>query len=392
MVNKYINDIYNLVSILEEKHLDCYFDSSREEMEKYIFEVLSKYKLEDDIDFYYVGNLIIKKLFNKYDSHTKLIFKNSNSNFPIRLKYIDGKLYIVKTDIQNENLKYSQILKINDININKLIKEVEMIIPYSTKGFLEMQIESTFYNSLKIKSLPSFDNSTKTFKYTIIKDNKEQDVFLEINDINFNENNNYTFDILDEIMVIHYTSCVENYENQMAHFVEKIKEESEKNNIEKYIMDIRGNVGGNSEIIKPLLLYLCDKKIITLVDKYVFSGGRFALIDLINIGSKTVGTGIGTSINCFGNISRYEIGNFILPISNKYFYYKDGRICNINRKDDFLKFKKNSENRNYFIPIIFSPDYIIENKIEDYKNNRDRVLEYAVKILTEEKNHNYLIN
>lgn len=50
MVNKYINDIYNLVSILEEKHLDCYFDSSREKMEKYISEVLSNYKLEDDTD------------------------------------------------------------------------------------------------------------------------------------------------------------------------------------------------------------------------------------------------------------------------------------------------------------------------------------------------------
>lgn len=189
-------------------------------------------------------------------------------------------------------------------------------------------------------------------------------------------------------MIIHYSSCIEDYENQMVNFVEKIKEESSNNIIKKYIVDIRGNIGGNSEIIKPLLLYLSDKEIVTLVDKYVFSGGRFALIDLINIGSRTVGSGIGTSINCFGNISRNEIGNFLLPISNKYFYYKDKRICNINRKDNFLQFKNNKENHEYFIPIIFSPDYIIENIIEDYKNNRDRVLEYAVKILTEEKNHN----
>lgn len=52
MVNKYINDIYNLVKILEEKHLDCYFDNSKEEMEKYIFEVLSKYKNKEICELY----------------------------------------------------------------------------------------------------------------------------------------------------------------------------------------------------------------------------------------------------------------------------------------------------------------------------------------------------
>lgn len=387
-MNNYVNDIYKLIEILEEKHIDCYFNVSKEEILKYIKEVLEKYKLEDDYDFYYMANMIIKKLFGELDSHTKLIFKNSKCNMPIRLKYIDDKLYIVKTDDEHKEINYSQILKINDIDINILIDELEQIISYSTKGFLDSQIEYTFYNGSKIKSLPSIDNKVEKFKYTILKNNEEKDIYLQSSDIQFYEDINYTFEIIDEIMVIHYTSCFENYENQMINFVKKIKQVSIKNNIQKYIVDIRGNVGGNSEIINPLIEYLKDKEIVTLIDKYVFSGGRFALSNLINIGSKTVGTGIGTSINCFGNISRNEIVNFILPISYKYFYVKDDRICNINKKEDFISFKSDIQNQKYFIPIIYEPDYIVENKIEDYENNKDRVLEYAIEILNEEKiNH-----
>lgn len=384
-MDEYVKDIYKLIELLENKHIDCYFNISKEELINYINEILSKYKLEDDYDFYYISNMIIKRMFGQFDSHTKIIFKNTNEHLPIRLKYIEDKLYIINTSADYSEVIYGQITSINDININELINELELIIPYSTKEFFESQIEYTFYNGSKIKSLPSIDNSTKSFKYTILKNGNEKDIYLEAKDVKLVEDINYTFEIIDGVMIIHYTSCVEEYENQMLEFVEKIKLESIKNNIQKYVVDIRGNSGGNSEIIKPLILYLQDKEIITLIDKYVFSGGRFALIDLINIGSKTVGTGIGTSINCFGNISRNEIGNFILPISNKYFFFKDNEINFIRNKDDFNLFKNNKQNQKYFIPIIYEPDYTIYNKIADYENNKDAVLEYAIKVLNEEK-------
>ena len=51
----------------------------------------------------------------------------------------------------------------------------------------------------------------------------------------------------------------------------KISNDADINNITKFIIDIRGNTGGNSNIIKPLIKYLDGKQVITLVDKYVFS-------------------------------------------------------------------------------------------------------------------------
>lgn len=381
----YITDIYKLIDVLEEKHIDCYFNISKQELMLCVDEILSKYSINDDYDFYYVANMIMKKMFGQYDSHTRLIFKNSRCSLPIQLKYIDKKLYIVKTSINYENINYGYIKKINGVGIDQLISELELIVPYSTIGFFESQIESTFKNMFKMKSLPSIANDIDSFHYTIVKNDVEMDVNLFPEDFSFSNDTNYSMEINDNVMIITYNSCVQSFEHQMEKFVEKIKLESMKHNIDKYIVDIRGNSGGNSEIIKPLIHFLSNKEVITLIDKYVFSGGRFALIDLINIGSKTVGTGIGTSINCFGNISKNEIGNFILPVSNKYFYLKDNKIFNINNKNDFVVFKNNIYNRKYFDPIIYIPDYIVENKIGDYENNSDSVLEYAIKLFKTEK-------
>lgn len=375
----YKQKIYDLVNLLEEKHLDCYFKMSKEEISKYVEDLLNNNELNDEYDFYYLGNKLIKEMFGEYDSHTKIIFNNAPCNFPIRLKYIDDKLYIVKTDEEHNDILYSQILKINDIDINLLIDELEKIVPYSTKEFLYSEIERMFFNCKKIKTLPVMRKyrSEDEFKYTLLKDNEIKEINLNYSDKKFNEDKNYTFEVNDKTMVIHYTSCVEKYDGQMKEFIEKIKDESNTNNIENYVVDIRDNVGGNSEIIKPLINFLKDKKIITLTDKYVFSGGRFALIDLIRIGSKTVGTGIGTSINCFGNISRNDVDNFIIPISYKYFFYDGNKIITVNNKEQFNEIKQREEAEELFKPIIFEPDYYVENDIEDIKNGYDRQLHSA---------------
>ena len=58
-------------------------------------------------------------------------------------------------------------------------------------------------------------------------------------------------------------------------------------------------------------------ELFTLVDRGVFSSGRFAAIEMKRIGSKIVGEEIGTPINCFGYVS----GNGITPNSNIHFNF-----------------------------------------------------------------------
>ena len=405
----YRDKIYEILKILEDKHLDLYFSVSKEETLKYIDEVLNKFEIKDKYDFYYVVNVIIKKISGIYDSHTKLLFKDNSRTIPIRLKYINNKLYIIRTDAYNEDLLYSEVLKINGVDVSKLIEEIENMTPYSTKEYLISPIEVSLRTINKLKALPSIDNSCEEYEIEVLKDNqiikrtlKELESYDDLIKVN-ERKNNYSYEIMDDKIYLVYNACKEEYEGQMKEFVNQIKELSETNNINKFIVDLRGNAGGNSDVINPLIDYLNGKEIITLIDEYVFSGGRWAVFDLKNIGSKFVGTGIGTSMNCFGNISKTEMDDFILAVSNKYWYFdKDCNKENFRfaiRNEEvteetlsnpfFIPFEEMKKHKKYFISQIFEPDYYVVNSIDAYKNNEDRQL-YAAESLLDLKKGNSL--
>ena len=56
-------------------------------------------------------------------------------------------------------------------------------------------------------------------------------------------------------------------------------------------------------------------------------------------------------------------------------------MVGIDNKDDFIKFKNNQNNKEYFEPQEFQPDYYVEDSIEDYQNNCDKQLEKAIELL-----------
>lgn len=382
--------IKEILKLIEEKHIDMYFNISKEELDKYIDEIIKKYEINDEYSLYYYTNMIIKKIFGIYDSHTKLLFEKGDFYLPIRFKYINNKLYIIRTTEETKNLLYSEVKKIDNIDINKLIEEIKNIVASSTEEYITSQIELFLINGYKIKSLPSIDSNHDEFIFTLNKDGNDIDVKLTRDEgylLPVNKpKENYSYEIKNDKLVIVYNKCREDYEGQMIEFVKKIDKISKKYNICKYVVDIRGNQGGNSNIINPLIDFLKDKQVITLVDEYVFSGGRFAILDLKNVGSEFIGTGIGTQLNCFGNAPGIKFDNFIIPISNKYFYmdttYKYDNFKYADTKENFKNLKQNKE---LFIPRLFKPDYYSKKTIDDYKNGIDVELELAIDLLNNEK-------
>ena len=386
-LEKSTNNLYDklqkILSIISEKHLDMYFNITKEDLEEYIKEILKSHELKDNYDLYYIINVIIKRIFGKIDSHTKLIWKENDFNLPIRLKVINHKVYVIKASKDNEDLIYGEVLKINNVAISKIIEEIENMTTYSTEQYLFMQIEDVLHNGKKLKSLPSISNNANSFVFKVLKDDKIITRQLAKTDIKLSAKNNYTYRIINDVMYLDYSSCQEDYPGQMLEFVNTISEEAKKNNITNFIVDIRNNSGGNSEIIKPLIEFLKDKKVITLTGRYVFSSGRFALCDLVNIGSITLGTEIATSLNCFGDVITCEIDDFILQVSGKYFYYDNEKkkILLIKEKDKFLAFKNNPNNSIYFEPQFFEPNYYVENTLNDYQNHNDRQVYSALLLI-----------
>jgi len=390
-VEKYEKALYEMINELEEKHLCFPFVITKEELNKYTKKLVKNNPIKDDYDFVYDANCIIKKAMGTYDSHTKASYKKLvGSNIPIKLKMENNKFYIIKTDKEHKDMELSQVLKINGIDVNKLKDELDNMISYSTKGWFIGCVEYYLREVYYLRALPSIDNKCKEITYTIKDQNNNiKNVSFDA-DKNYERievaKENYTYKIIDNTLVITYSSCEEREKNEMNNFVKKIDKTSKDNDIKNYIIDVRNNTGGNSSIIKPLIEYLKGKDIITLVNSSVFSSGRWAVNDLKSIGSKLVGTELGTALNCFGNssgiIESEECNNIRLRYSTSYFFLKNDILEGYYTQEDFTKHKNDHEviNQSYY-----NPDIYVENTIDDYKNGTDRQLEVALKELNKTK-------
>ena len=211
----YKDQLKKMLKQIEEKHLDMYFNISKEEIHEYIEETLKKYELKNKYDLYYITNVILKKIFDRFDSHTRIVWNNADFNLPIRLKYIDNKLYIIRTDEDNKDLLYGQILRINNIQLEQLINEIKEMTAYSTEGYLQMMIETILFNGTKLKSLPSIEIDIKEFEYEILKDNKIIKRKLKKQEKNLIDihkmKKNYSYEVFNDSIYIVYNACKEEY-------------------------------------------------------------------------------------------------------------------------------------------------------------------------------------
>lgn len=375
-MNKYEEDLNYFLGEIEKRHIWFYFDKSKDDLNNFVKEYLSTHKLDSKYKLSYFIKCIIKYMLSIYDSHTFCFYNDVNA-LPIKLKFINEDLYII--DAFNESLKYSKVLEINNFPVEKLISRIKKSLPYSTEAWLKARIESFLSDLNTINELSLTDGNKALF--TILKEGKKRkyELFPD-KQLKFKDDDNYDITLLDNAIKIRYSKCVPPKVGSMLDFVKKLKQISKDNNITNFIIDIRGNTGGNNTVIYPLLDFLKNSNfnVITITDRNVFSSGRFALIDLINIGSKTIGEDIGTSLNCFGNIRTFKLPNTNLTItySTKYFDYDP-----LNRKLIQYISKNDMKSIKSFKPIFYKPDYYVCNSIEDYKNDDDKVIGEAVKVL-----------
>lgn len=374
-MNIYEKDLNYFLKEIEKKHIWFYFGKTKGELNEFVNNYLKTNKIDSIYKLSYFIKCILRYMLSIYDSHTFCFYHKSNK-LPIMLKFINETLYII--DSFDKNLKYCKVLKINKFPIQKLIKKIKKSLPHSNEAWLKSRTEEFLSDLNTINELCLTNKDTSIF--TIEINGKQKDyVLLPNKKIKLEEDKNYEITLLDKVIKIRYSKCAPPKEGSMIDFVNKVKQISEQNNITNFIIDIRGNTGGVNTIIYPLLEFLKNPNfnVITLTDKNVFSSGRFALIDLINIGSKTGGEEIGTSLNCFGNAKTFNLPNtnLIITYSTKYFDYNPiGRkLVQYTSKDDMKNIKS-------FKPIFYKPDYYICNSLEDYKNDKDRVVNEAIKL------------
>lgn len=378
-----------------DKQYDCilghpalYFFHSKGELDEKIEEFLNSKESFDKYDLYYFINKIIKFLVGPYDSHTKISMTKSDW-LPIQFKFIDDKIYVIKITKAMEKALFGELVAINGVDIETLKNEIEAMTCYSTKEYLEVTVQTCLNTPNVLKSLPSFNKSSTSITYTISHDGKREDFAFDLKHINdypmykFTPKKNYSYRILDNALILVYNSCKDI--DAMKKFVQEISSIANKEHITKFIVDLRGNGGGDSRVIDPLIDFLSGKEVVTLIDEYVFSSGRMACVNLSKIGSYFIGTNISTTLNAFGNnpkqldIDEYD---FRVSRSTKYFQYDSELKCQSYNKTTFKNSFKSPEYFNSLDPLKFQPNELVYKSLDDYINGTDSQLDAAIHYLS----------
>ncbi len=367
-------------------HVNPWHEINEFELQQLYNNLINSMDINNESNFKYFIDYIIKRLSGFEDAHTMY---NSISLIPMNFRMFNSEILV---NYPND-LKNGKVISINGISIDTIINELEEIITYGTKGKKKYELEKALFNKQVLFGIPSLRKSTelvfeikmpsgeKVLKRFDKHETYSQDELFDYDMYRYGKN--ATYKVIDNCLIYNHSSIQLKFKEQIEDIINSLRND-DLTNIDTIIIDIRGNTGGNSSLNKILMDFLSenkDKKLICLTDYRVFSGGRYALRDLINLGAITIGEEIGTPINCYGNSNWIQIDNHWFSVSECYFHPFLG--WSVSSKEEFQQEVTDELLR----PNIFHPDILMEEKEEDYINNIDTILIYALEYSKKLKKH-----
>ena len=359
-------EFYKIINILKENCINYNLYYNDDEINKIANDLLKDIDINNKYDLSYITKRFMKIVLGNYDSHTDIDFINNDKNYinnqlPLKLRFDNDKLYIDNSN--NTNLIGSEIKEINGISVKQLIEEIKSITRYSTEEWLYKNIEDILSSSTQMRILPSLRNINEV-DYSIKKDNIISNIKFEI-DKEYKDEfkrklDNYSYEINNDSFIMHLNSCEKpNDYNSMADYIIHIDKIIKENNINNFILDLRGNTGGNQRDIEHLRVYfkniLVDKQlkdnkienigkdqnlnISCLVDRNVFSSASLFLSELQELNIPCIGENIGTTYNNFGNPTKHDLDDIGVRLytSTRYFYRNENKEYKYSDNKDELK-------------------------------------------------------
>jgi hypothetical protein len=178
----------------------------------------------------------------------------------------------------------------------------------------------------------------------------------------------YWFEYLEDskTLYIQYDQCRDDPALPFADFAKQVFELADSRPVERTIVDVRFNQGGNSSVIKPLIAGLAARRaliargrLLALIGRATFSSGLMAAVELKNtLGAVLVGEPTGEKLNSYGMVDVIT-----LPRSGLRVQYST-RFFELSPSGD---------------PPALMPDVTVRRSLEDALAGRDPALDVAIR-------------
>lgn len=387
---KWAEDIDYLVKEMPKVHIEPYNHTSKENFELFAEVLKSKLKnMSDNEALCQVAKLTAMI----GDGHTALNifnFHNPNNNaaykfhiFPVMMYQFSDGMYITGSAPQYNELKAGKVIKINGKDINEVIELVKPLVPcdneYSQKFNLPYYLViAEFMNGLGIT------NSSNEMELTVVN-NRGTEATIKLDAVEIsnmqhnsgasddnglplymkNDAKNYWFEYLKDskTLYINYKRVLNDPADSLKYFCKRLEEFINANEVERTVIDIRNNGGGNNLTCQPFVNLISNNakvnqkgKLFIIIGRQTFSAASYLTTKLeFNTKAIFAGEPTGASPNHYGDNRPLVLPNSKLEV----------RLSSIFWQNSFPVDKRKSTD----------PEIKVELSSADYFTGKDPVLD-----------------
>jgi tetratricopeptide (TPR) repeat protein len=341
--------------------------------------------------------------------HTSLSVRGSRASFhmlPINLYSFKDGLFVEGARKEHEKILGAQLIEVEGMPVEKALAAVRPVVPaendqfFKAHGLAYLCIPEVLHAQGVIEKLTNEITLTlvkggKTFKYMVtavnsrhfpirygfakaggswlsIRDQKESPLYLK------KINKKYFMEYLPEkkTVYIRHSQIQDDSQEPIPAFYKRVFDFVEENDVEKLVIDLRLNGGGNNYKNKPIVTGIIRTtkinqkgKLFVIIGRRTFSACQNLVNELDNYTNAIfVGEPTGENINFYGDNRTVRLPHSKIPVRLSFAWWQD---------------KPQWENGDWTPPHV-----AVEMTVDDYRTNRDPVLETVLSF----KDDNFVID
>jgi len=336
--------------------------------------------------------------------HTRVGFSEgpvAYHSLPINLYQFPDGLYITAAHKDYESVVGTKITAIEGIKTDEVLKAIYPVVPVENEQFFKAYaglylvvpevlhaqgITKTLKQNISFslekdgKSFDSVINATSNHDTPVqygelepdsawvgVRDQSQNPPYLK------NLEKIYYFEYLpnEKVVYVRHSQIQDDPSENIPAFYKRLFEFIDNNDVEKLVLDVRLNGGGNNYKNKPIVTGIIEHqkinqpgKFFVIIGRRTFSACQNLVNELDNYTNAIfVGEPTGENINFYGDNRRVELPNSKLPVYLSFAWWQD---------------KPQWENADYT-----SPHLAVDMTFVDYSANQDPVLDTALNFSTD---------
>ncbi len=380
---KWREDLQTLARELPQRHKNLFAHLTRQQFEREIARLSEAVPKLFDAEI----RLELWRLAAKIgDAHTQIQY-NREQVFPLGLYQFSDGVFVAAAVEEQKTLLGAQLIKIGDTDIERAKAAVRQVIPVENESWFNAQFPTYLTDPqllALLKILPDAQDGRFTFRG---RDGKEFTLKLQpvsakeplklLRPFDATPNNvpllyrnpqaNYWYEHLPKAKTLYlqYNRCQQMPEKPFQNFADEVWKLIDEKQVERLVIDLRRNGGGNSSVFDPFINALSKHlrlnrkgKIFVLIGRSTFSS---AYLNALRLKRDTrailIGEPTGQKPNAFGEVKNFTLphSKIVVNYSTKYFQTMPGD------------------------PPSLEPDQLIERSSEDFLNGRDPVLDWVLR-------------